>query len=324
MCFLQLLHQAITTPILYDFYNYDGEKKEFAQLFVKFTQVRSCLSPMTWLFSLTFEIWNLKFEINDNVISSHTCFQVTLNVGDFFLSTSRIWLYLGHYFFSLAWRIPCQGEHLRRRLLINQKQTKKGSSSFHHFCSVKQLNSRMPTTQPDSWLGNSFFKHVLFIASRFCVVSSLHSFSSMNNLIQFQQGHIFSFFFSRMTRAKSELCIVNYANRNLCSWLLYLAFCIFEKSFWEALHFLCEWSKKNLSGHRSSLAANKGQNVFMTFPFSSKLSVKIGTICQRSNLVYPYQTFKSKGEREGEKWRLFRLFLNRLFDNAETCRDWLT
>lgn len=91
-------------------------------------------------------IWNLKFEINDNVISSHTCFQVTVNVGDFFLSTSRIWLYLGHYFFSLAWRIPCQGEHLRRRLLINQKQTKKGSSSFHHFCSVKQLNSRMPTT----------------------------------------------------------------------------------------------------------------------------------------------------------------------------------
>lgn len=131
----------------------------------------------------------------------------------------------------------------------------------------------------------------------------------MNNLIQLQQGHIFSFFFSRMTRAKSELCIVNYANRNLCSWLLNLAFCIFEKSFWEALHFLCEWSKKNLSVHRSSLAANQGQNVFMTFPFSSKLSVKIGTICQRSNLVYPYQTFKSKGEREGEKWRLFRLFL---------------
>lgn len=44
LCFLQLLHQAITTPILYDFYNYDGEKKEFAQLFVKFTQVsHACL-----------------------------------------------------------------------------------------------------------------------------------------------------------------------------------------------------------------------------------------------------------------------------------------
>lgn len=27
------------TPILYDFYNYDVDKAEFAQLFVKFTQV---------------------------------------------------------------------------------------------------------------------------------------------------------------------------------------------------------------------------------------------------------------------------------------------
>ncbi|KVI01856.1 HR-like lesion-inducer [Cynara cardunculus var. scolymus] len=29
----------IATPILYDFYNYDVEKKEFSQLFIKFTQV---------------------------------------------------------------------------------------------------------------------------------------------------------------------------------------------------------------------------------------------------------------------------------------------
>lgn len=36
---LQLLHQAIATPILYDFYNYDMDTKEFAQLFIKFTQV---------------------------------------------------------------------------------------------------------------------------------------------------------------------------------------------------------------------------------------------------------------------------------------------
>ncbi|XP_048333207.1 uncharacterized protein LOC125423384 [Ziziphus jujuba] len=36
--YLLLLHQAITIPILYDFYNYDVEKKEFAQLFPKFTQ----------------------------------------------------------------------------------------------------------------------------------------------------------------------------------------------------------------------------------------------------------------------------------------------
>ncbi len=36
--YLLLLHQAIATPILYDFYNYDTDKKEFAVLFVKFTQ----------------------------------------------------------------------------------------------------------------------------------------------------------------------------------------------------------------------------------------------------------------------------------------------
>ncbi|KAL3626402.1 hypothetical protein CASFOL_029951 [Castilleja foliolosa] len=33
-----LLHQAISSPILYDFYNYEADKKEFTQLFVKFTQ----------------------------------------------------------------------------------------------------------------------------------------------------------------------------------------------------------------------------------------------------------------------------------------------
>ncbi|KAM3356525.1 hypothetical protein P3S68_023239 [Capsicum galapagoense] len=33
-----LLHQALATPILYDFYNYDADKKEFNQLFFKFTQ----------------------------------------------------------------------------------------------------------------------------------------------------------------------------------------------------------------------------------------------------------------------------------------------
>ncbi|GAV82386.1 HR_lesion domain-containing protein [Cephalotus follicularis] len=36
--YLLLLHQAITAPILYDFYNYDADKKEFTQLFMKFTQ----------------------------------------------------------------------------------------------------------------------------------------------------------------------------------------------------------------------------------------------------------------------------------------------
>ncbi|KAL8143975.1 hypothetical protein V2J09_017007 [Rumex salicifolius] len=35
---LLVLQQAITLPILYDFYNYDADSKEFAQLFIKFTQ----------------------------------------------------------------------------------------------------------------------------------------------------------------------------------------------------------------------------------------------------------------------------------------------
>ncbi|XP_061340642.1 uncharacterized protein LOC133287100 [Gastrolobium bilobum] len=36
--FLLLLHQMIATPILYDFYNYDSEDKEFTPFFLKFTQ----------------------------------------------------------------------------------------------------------------------------------------------------------------------------------------------------------------------------------------------------------------------------------------------
>ncbi|KAI3703295.1 hypothetical protein L1987_73252 [Smallanthus sonchifolius] len=39
---LLILHQLIATPILYDFYNYDIEKKEFLQLFIKFTQCTYC------------------------------------------------------------------------------------------------------------------------------------------------------------------------------------------------------------------------------------------------------------------------------------------
>ncbi|EPS68995.1 hypothetical protein M569_05775 [Genlisea aurea] len=35
---LLLLHQAVVLPVLYDFYNYDGDSKEFSELFVKFTE----------------------------------------------------------------------------------------------------------------------------------------------------------------------------------------------------------------------------------------------------------------------------------------------
>uniref|UniRef100_A0A7N0UJG5 Uncharacterized protein n=1 Tax=Kalanchoe fedtschenkoi TaxID=63787 RepID=A0A7N0UJG5_KALFE len=36
--YLLVLHQLITTPIIYDFYNYEHDEEEFVQLFVKFTQ----------------------------------------------------------------------------------------------------------------------------------------------------------------------------------------------------------------------------------------------------------------------------------------------
>ncbi|KAF9606120.1 hypothetical protein IFM89_023173 [Coptis chinensis] len=36
--FILLIHLAITTPILYDFYNYDLEKPQFGPLFIKFTE----------------------------------------------------------------------------------------------------------------------------------------------------------------------------------------------------------------------------------------------------------------------------------------------
>lgn len=36
---MQLLYQVIAITILYDFYNYDADKKQFVELFVNFTQV---------------------------------------------------------------------------------------------------------------------------------------------------------------------------------------------------------------------------------------------------------------------------------------------
>ncbi|KAK6937817.1 HR-like lesion-inducer, partial [Dillenia turbinata] len=36
--YLLILHQMLYSPVLYDFYNYDVDEKEFAQLFLKFTQ----------------------------------------------------------------------------------------------------------------------------------------------------------------------------------------------------------------------------------------------------------------------------------------------
>ncbi|PPR84953.1 hypothetical protein GOBAR_AA35763 [Gossypium barbadense] len=44
--YLLVLHQLIVTPILYDFYNYDTEKKEFGILFTKFTQNLALLGAL--------------------------------------------------------------------------------------------------------------------------------------------------------------------------------------------------------------------------------------------------------------------------------------
>ncbi|KAI3700736.1 hypothetical protein L2E82_45374 [Cichorium intybus] len=43
---LLIVHQLIATPMLYDFYNYDIEKKEFLQLFIKFTQSLALLGGL--------------------------------------------------------------------------------------------------------------------------------------------------------------------------------------------------------------------------------------------------------------------------------------
>lgn len=47
-----LLHQAIATPILYDFYNYDADKREFTQLFIKFTQGLALLGALLFFIGM--------------------------------------------------------------------------------------------------------------------------------------------------------------------------------------------------------------------------------------------------------------------------------
>ncbi|KAL7105437.1 hypothetical protein ABFS83_07G043100 [Erythranthe nasuta] len=47
-----LLHQAIAAPILYDFYNHDADKKEFTELFVKFTQSLALLGALLFFIGM--------------------------------------------------------------------------------------------------------------------------------------------------------------------------------------------------------------------------------------------------------------------------------
>lgn len=75
----QLLHQAVATPILYDFYNYDVDKKEFSLLFSKFTQVSKshigfsfvgyhCLAILKiWVpYSVLIQTWDLLLCVFDS------------------------------------------------------------------------------------------------------------------------------------------------------------------------------------------------------------------------------------------------------------------
>ncbi|OIW11268.1 hypothetical protein TanjilG_28359 [Lupinus angustifolius] len=49
---LLILHQLIATPILYDFYNYNSEDKEFIKLFIQFTQNISLLGALLFFIDM--------------------------------------------------------------------------------------------------------------------------------------------------------------------------------------------------------------------------------------------------------------------------------
>ncbi|KAK8670917.1 hypothetical protein V6N13_037529 [Hibiscus sabdariffa] len=51
--YLLALQQVIATPILYDFYNYDTEKKEFDLLFPEFTQNLALLGALLFFIGMT-------------------------------------------------------------------------------------------------------------------------------------------------------------------------------------------------------------------------------------------------------------------------------
>ncbi|KAB2012131.1 hypothetical protein ES319_D09G067800v1 [Gossypium barbadense] len=50
--YLLVLHQLILTPIVYDFYNYDTEKKEFGLLFTKFSQNLTLLGALLFFIGM--------------------------------------------------------------------------------------------------------------------------------------------------------------------------------------------------------------------------------------------------------------------------------
>ena len=50
--YLLVLHQLVLTPIVYDFYNYDTEKKEFGLLFTKFSQNLTLLGALLFFIGM--------------------------------------------------------------------------------------------------------------------------------------------------------------------------------------------------------------------------------------------------------------------------------
>ena len=78
---VQLLHQLITTPILYDFYNHDADTKEFNLLFAKFAQVSSSeLYLWFWSSFFLFLIYlNFLFHFPFSDDLSNLCFMSLIN-----------------------------------------------------------------------------------------------------------------------------------------------------------------------------------------------------------------------------------------------------
>ncbi|KAF8401859.1 hypothetical protein HHK36_012806 [Tetracentron sinense] len=64
---LLLLYQMIATPILYDFYNYDIEEKEFTQLFIKFTQSMALFGALLFFI----EFLNCQVKEKECLLDSH-------------------------------------------------------------------------------------------------------------------------------------------------------------------------------------------------------------------------------------------------------------
>lgn len=140
---LQLLHQAIVSPILYDFYNYDVEKKEFAQLFSKFTQVSNqenlCSIVSSWCGDLTLAVHFT--EHNESKLNKYAeictfwllvaCLSWkwqnhSKNDLTFSRRFRRTWHCLGLCSFTLAWRTPSQGDSWGKKLRkqkLHEKET---------------------------------------------------------------------------------------------------------------------------------------------------------------------------------------------------------